>query len=61
MTEIIEIKAKLEKKLGELTARAEEIEYDLSEPPDSNWTENAVESENDEVLEGVGAMTLAEI
>ena len=41
--------------------RAEDIDADLSEPPAANWSENAVESENDEVLEGVGALTMAEI
>ncbi|MEQ8733594.1 MAG: TraR/DksA family transcriptional regulator [Rhodospirillaceae bacterium] len=61
MPEIQKIKAQLEAKLAELYERAEDIDADLSEPPDANWSENAVESENDEVLEGVGALTMAEI
>lgn len=61
MPEIAKIKKELEEKLIELNARAHEIDDDLSEPPDADWSDNAIESENDEVLEGVGAMTLAEI
>ena len=61
MSEITEIKAILEEKLRVLTARARNIDDDLSEPPDNDWSENAVESENDEVLERVGGMALDEI
>lgn len=61
MSEILEIKANLEEKLRLLTIRARNIDDDLSEAPDSDWSENAVESENDEVLERVGDMALEEI
>jgi len=61
MPEVQKIKAQLEAKLAELFERAEDIDADLSEAPDANWAENAVEAENDEVLEGVGALTMAEI
>ncbi len=61
MSEITEIKAILEEKLRVLTARTRNIDDDLSEPPDNDWSENAVESENDEVLERVGGMALDEI
>ena len=61
MSDIAEIKAKLKEKLRELTERAEEIDAELSETPDADWSENAVESENDEVLERVGGMALSEI
>lgn len=61
MSDIMKVKAELEEKLRELTSRAEEIDHDLSEPPDDDWSENAIESENDEVLERVGGMALDEI
>ena len=61
MRDLSAIKVSLEEKLRELKARVEEIDDDLSEPPDANWTENAVESENDEVLEEVGELALEEI
>ncbi len=61
MSEITEIKAILEEKLRVLTARTRNIDDDLSEPPDNDWSENAVESENDEVLERVGGMALDEM
>lgn len=61
MEDMKHIKAKLEEKLVELKERAEEIDHDLSEPPDANWSENAIESEGDEVLEKVGAMAMHEI
>ena len=61
MSDITKVKAKLEEKLHELTTRAQDIDDDLSEPPDDDWSENAVESENDEVLERMGGMALDEI
>lgn len=56
-----EIRAMLENRLGELAARSEEIDDELRESPDDDWSENAVESENDEVLEAVGELALDEI
>lgn len=61
MDDLKEIKAMLEEKLRELTARIEEIDDDLSEPPDPDWSENAVESENDEVLEEIGELAVEEM
>jgi len=61
MPDIAKIKAGLEAKLKELTARAEEIDDDLSKPADDDWEEHATESEDDEVLEKVGDVTLDEI
>lgn len=61
MSEIQEIKAKLETRLRELDERAHEIDDELSEPGDDNWSEHAVESENDEVLEGIGNLAIDEI
>ncbi len=54
-------KAELEKKLQELNERAIEIDDDLSEAPDADWDENAIDSEQDEVLEKVGKATNEEI
>ena len=42
-------------------SRAADIENSLSNPGNSDWEENALESENDEVLAGVGDMTKNEI
>jgi len=61
MSDIEQVRAKLQERLRELTVRAKEIDDDLSEAPDDDWAENAVESENDEVLERVGGMALDEI
>jgi DnaK suppressor protein len=61
MTDFSVAKKHLEAKLRELTARAEEIEDDLSQPPVGDWGDNAVESEDDEVLEKVGGVTMQEM
>ena len=61
MSEIQEIKTILESRLRELDERAHEIDHELSEPANANWSENAVESENDEVPEKVGTMAVEEI
>lgn len=61
MTDISEIKARLQTRLKKLTERAEIINDDLSEPADDDWNEEAVESAGDEVLEEVGEVTLEEI
>lgn len=61
MTDLAKIRMELERKLRELTARAEDIDDDLSELGDDDWDEQAVESAGDEVLEKVGDATLDEI
>lgn len=61
MNEFLDIKKQLEEKLRALTTRAHEIDDDLSEPADDDWSENATESEDDEVLEKVGSMALDDI
>ena len=55
------IKAELEEKLGQLVARIQEIDDDLSETPALDWEERATEMEDDEVLLSVGNVTLEEI
>ena len=61
MSNIGKIKLQLEKKLQELTARAEAIDQDLTAPGDDDWEEAAVEAARDEVLEEIGDVTLDEI
>ena len=61
MSEMEEIKAQLEARLVELGERAEDIDEELAKPEDDDWSEAAVESEGDEVLEQVGNLALAEI
>lgn len=61
MTQHSAVKAVLEARLEELTQRAAEIEARLSNPGNADWEENATESEDDEVLSGVGSATKNEI
>lgn len=61
MADYSAVKATLQAKLDELLQRADEIENTLSTPGSSDWEENAVESEDDEVLAGVGDVTKEEI
>ncbi len=61
MTETAKIKQQLEAKLKVLTARAEEIDDDLSQLGDDDSNESAIESEDDEVLEQVGGLAISEI
>lgn len=61
MTNYDGVKKALEAQLEELLQRAAGIEDSLSTPGSSDWEENAVESEDDEVLAGVGSLTKAEI
>ncbi|MEM8539672.1 MAG: TraR/DksA C4-type zinc finger protein [Pseudomonadota bacterium] len=44
----------LERRKEYLTNRLENIEDELDDAPDPNWSENAQASENDEVLEDLG-------
>ena len=52
------IRSALVSKLKELEARAAEIEDDLSATPNSDWEENAKESEDDDVLASLGDQTM---
>ena len=61
MSEIQEIKNKLEARLLELDDRAHKIDDELNERGDDDFSESAVESENDEVLEGIGNLAVDEI
>ena len=61
MPEYAQIREELEAKLQELVRRAKQIDDDLREPGDEDWEERAVEHENDDVLESLGAETVREI
>jgi RNA polymerase-binding transcription factor DksA len=61
MTNHDELRADLVTRLATLTNRAERIEQDLRRPGDRDWSERAIEIENDEVLEGLDELTLAEV
>jgi hypothetical protein len=48
-------------RLAELQARLNEVEAELDQPADPDSAESAIEREDDEVLEGLGAAGLSEI
>lgn len=54
-------KSRLEAALAELEARLTNISRDLSEPPDQDWAELAIEMEDDEALEHQAALVEREI
>lgn len=56
-----EIRAQLQAKLDKLVKRVEGIHTDLSEAVNEDWEERATEQEEDEVLAGLGNVTLREI
>lgn len=56
-----EIRAELQSKLDALVARAKGIDTDLSEAVNEDWEERATEQEEDEVLAGLGNVTMREI
>ena len=55
------LRARLESRLAELTARVRRIETDLRRPADRDWIEQATLQENDEVLEGLDELGRAEV
>jgi DnaK suppressor protein len=55
------VKAQLNEQLKELTRRASDMDDKLSEPPGADWDENAIDSEQDEVLERLGKAAVDEI
>ena len=54
-------KARLETSLVELEARLSNLSRDLSEPPNPDWDELAIEQEDDEALEHQAALVEKEI
>jgi RNA polymerase-binding transcription factor DksA len=61
MAEYDAVRARLEEELGRLLRRVGAIRGDLRQSHDRDWQERATELENDEVLEGLDEMTLAEV
>lgn len=61
MSDHSNLKASLEKKLEDLIKRAEDIESELSDPGHKDWSENALEMENNETLTGIENITQQEI
>ena len=61
MKTIPERKADLERRLAELTARVARIEGELEQPLSDSFSEQAVEREEEEVLEDLGAAGVLEI
>jgi RNA polymerase-binding transcription factor DksA len=61
MSDLAQIKANLEERLRKLTERAVEIDDDLRQPGDDDWSEQAIESADDETLEGLANATMDEI
>jgi RNA polymerase-binding transcription factor DksA len=61
MTSIEARKAQLEARLAELAARLQRIETELDQPVSEDFSEQATEREDEEVLEDLGAAGLQEI
>lgn len=55
------VRERIEAQVAALAQRAGRIEGDLRKALDRDWTERATQVENDQVLEGLDAMTLAEL
>ena len=61
---MVDVKARekqLKERLAELEGRLHRIEDHLGQSPDQDWEDNAIESEMDQVLEGLGHAGNAEI
>lgn len=61
MTDLDRARRQLEQQLAELQERLAHLERDLSETPDADSGERAVQAEDDEALEGQAALVSAEI
>ncbi len=61
MTSTATRKAQLEKRLAELNARLKRIDEELDQPLSEDFSEQAVEREDDEVLEDLGLAGQQEI
>ena len=60
MNDYAETRATLAQRLSDLLSRAEKVDQDLAKPGPQDWDDNALESEDDEVLEAVGLATMKE-
>lgn len=61
MTDTDRHKRQIEAQLQELGARLKRVEDSLDEPADQDLSDQAIELEDDEVLEGIGRATLREV
>jgi len=55
------MRERITRRLAELEKRTETIEGHLREPGNRDWSERATEQENDEVLERLNEIELAEV
>jgi len=60
MDDFADIATKLRERLAELIERADDIEEDLRQPLDADFSEQAVDLADDEALEGVEGVLRAE-
>ena len=60
MSDLMDVKKSLEERLRTLGNRIDEIEGDLRSAPSADWEEQAIETEGDEVLEGLENSALSE-
>jgi DnaK suppressor protein len=61
MRDTAKIKKKLEARLRELDQRTHEIEDEYKKPRDHDWSESAVEAEDDEVMDEIENLAIDEI
>lgn len=61
MVNLKKVKSALEAKRDELQARVDSVDRHLREPGETDWEENAIASEDHEVLNEIGAVTAAEL
>lgn len=61
MTEHSSLSAQLRRRLAELTGRVDALEAELGHPLDADSEEQAIDLEDDEVLEGLEQASLDEI
>lgn len=61
MKDTAEIKAQIETQIAELRARLEAVETALDEPTNADLNDQAIELEDDEVLEAVGRVSQKEL
>ncbi|MBT3305850.1 MAG: TraR/DksA family transcriptional regulator [Alphaproteobacteria bacterium] len=61
MLDTKKLRAQFEARIAELLESAKEIDAELREKPSPDFEENAVEMEDDEVLESLGNVALEEI
>ncbi|MBI1404291.1 MAG: TraR/DksA family transcriptional regulator [Porphyrobacter sp.] len=60
MSDCTDVEKRLKARLAEIMERAGEIEDDLRHPLDDDWEEQAADLADDETLEGVDNVLLAE-